>query len=80
MDFPGGPVVKNLPANAGEPGSIPDLERFHMLQDNQACEPQLLNLACREPMLDNKRSHLNEKPTLHLDSSPCLLQLEKAHA
>ena len=22
-DFPGGPVVKNLPSNAGDPGSIP---------------------------------------------------------
>ena len=25
MDFPGGPVVKNLPANAGDMGSIPGL-------------------------------------------------------
>ena len=23
QDFPGGPVVKNLPSNAGDPGSIP---------------------------------------------------------
>ena len=23
-DFPGGPVVKNLPANAGDTGSVPD--------------------------------------------------------
>ena len=29
--FPGGPVVKNLPANAGDTGSIPGLGRFHML-------------------------------------------------
>ena len=28
------PVVKNLPANAGDMGSIPDLGRFHMLWDN----------------------------------------------
>ena len=28
MDFPGGPVVKNLPANAGDTGSIPGLGRF----------------------------------------------------
>ena len=33
-DFPGGSVVKNLPANAGDMGSIPDLERFHMLWSN----------------------------------------------
>ena len=25
LDFPGGPVVKNLPANAGNKGSIPGL-------------------------------------------------------
>ena len=25
-DFPGGPVVKNLPANAGDTGSIPGPE------------------------------------------------------
>ena len=29
MDFPGGPVVKNLPANAGDTGSISGLGRFH---------------------------------------------------
>ena len=40
-DFPGGPVVKNSPANAGDTGSIPDLGRFHM---SQACTPQLLSL------------------------------------
>ena len=32
--FPGGPVVKDLPANAGCTGWIPDLGRFHMLQGN----------------------------------------------
>ena len=30
--FPGGPVVENLPANAGDMGSIPDPGRCHMLQ------------------------------------------------
>ena len=30
MDFPGGPMVRNLPANAGETDLIPDLERVHM--------------------------------------------------
>ena len=29
-DFPGGPVVKNLPANAEDPGLIPVLGRSHM--------------------------------------------------
>ena len=34
QDFPGGAVDKNLPANAGDPGSIPGLGRFHLLQSN----------------------------------------------
>ena len=29
-DFPGGPVVKNLPINTGDVGSIPGLGKFHM--------------------------------------------------
>ena len=33
-DFPGGTVVKNLPANAGGTGLSPGLGRFHMLQSN----------------------------------------------
>ena len=32
--FPGGPVVKNPPANAGYTGSIPGPRRFHMLRDS----------------------------------------------
>ena len=42
-DFPGGPMVKNPPANAGDTGSVPDQGRFHMLQSNSACAPQLLS-------------------------------------
>ena len=33
-DFPGGPVVKNLPVNTGDTGSIPGLGRFHTLWDS----------------------------------------------
>ena len=33
---------ENPPANAGDTGSIPGLGRFHMLQSNKACVPQLL--------------------------------------
>ena len=39
-DFPGGPVVKNLPANAGDTGSISGLGKFHMPQGNYACVSQ----------------------------------------
>ena len=53
-DFPGGPVVENLPAKTGDMGTIPGLGRFHMPQGNwlslcsRAWELQLLNLKCRE--------------------------------
>ena len=33
-DFPGGAVVKNLPANAGDMGSSPGLGRSHMPRSN----------------------------------------------
>ena len=34
QDFPGGAVVKNPPASAGDTGLIPGLERSHMLWSN----------------------------------------------
>ena len=42
QDFPGGPVVKNLPANAGDMGLIPGPGGYCMPQDNNAHELQLL--------------------------------------
>ena len=33
-DFPGGTVVKNLPANAGDTGLSPDAGRSHMPRSN----------------------------------------------
>ena len=33
-DFPGGPMVKNLSANAGGTGSTPGLRRTHMPWSN----------------------------------------------
>ena len=50
-DFPGGSVVKNLPANAGDIGSIPGLGRSHMLWGYSAY--------VLEPMLHEKPSHCN---------------------
>ena len=51
--FCDGLVVKSLPANAGDAGSIPDLGGSHMLYNNWACVPLLLRLcpAAREPQL-----------------------------
>ena len=69
-DFPGGPVVKNPPANAGDIGLIPGLGRSHMQQGNHKL--QLLSLTLRlvkparlEPVACNKRSRLSEKHTHH---------------
>ena len=73
LGFPGGAVVKNLPANAGDMGLSPGLRRSHILQSNKARVPQLLSLRSRahepqllkpthlEPVLCNKGSHRNEK-------------------
>ena len=34
LDFPGGPVVKNPPANAGDTGSVAGPGRFRMLESS----------------------------------------------
>ena len=36
-DFPGGAVVKNLPASAGNMGSSPGLGRFHVPRSKPVC-------------------------------------------
>ena len=43
MDFPGGAVFKNPPANAGDTSSIPGLGRSHMPRSNEAPALQLLS-------------------------------------
>ena len=69
VGFPGGSVVKNLPANAGDTGSIPDPGRFHTPRSKEACVPQLLSPCSRawEPQLmkpTHPRAHTlqQEKP------------------
>ena len=42
-DFPGGPMVRSLPANAEDVGLITGLGRFHMPGRNEAHAPQLLS-------------------------------------
>ena len=75
-DFPGGPVVKNPPANAGNMGLIPGprTQIPHATGQLSPCatatEPWHL-----EPVFWLKRSHC----ALQLKSSPGLPQLEKAH-
>ena len=84
-------MVKDLPGNAGDTDSVPDLGRPHMLQNKQACVPQLLSQGsrAREPQRrkpSRPRAHTpkQEKPPQweahapQLESSPCLPQLEKS--
>ena len=51
--FPGGAVVENSPANAGDTGSSPGLGGSHMPWSGWARVPQLLSLRSRahEPQL-----------------------------
>ena len=51
----GGPVVKNLPASAGDLGLIPGLGGFHMLQGNQARAP---NYGAHRPQTRSPDSQL----------------------
>ena len=48
-DFPGGPLVKNLPYNAGSSGLIPDLgtKTPHAPAVVQLLSPRALEPACR---------------------------------
>ena len=62
-DFPGGAMVKNLLASAGDTGSSPGPGKPHMPQSNKARAPQLLKPTRLEPMFCSKRSHRKEKPT-----------------
>ena len=61
-DIPGGPGVKNLPANAGDTGSISGLGKVHLPQGN--CLGATTTEIHKSESLDfaTKRSHCNEKP------------------
>ena len=61
-DLPGGLVVKNLPANAGDMDSIPGLGRPHVPQGNSLCTTTTEAL---EPVLCSNGSRHNEKPMHH---------------
>ena len=62
LDFPGGAVVKNPPANAGDTGLSPGLGGSHMPWSNEACVPQLLSLrsGARVPQLLSPRATTTE--------------------
>ena len=63
-------MVKNLPANAGDMGSVPAPGRFHMPRGSPVHAPQLVKPTHLEPVPRNERSHCNEKPAHHNQRKP----------
>ena len=76
--FPGGAVVKNPPANAGDTGSSPGPGRSHMPRSSWAREPQLLSLrvwslcsATREAVIvRGPHTAMKSGPTCHNRRKP----------
>ena len=88
MGFPGGAVVENLPANAGDTGSGPGLGGSHMPRSGWAREPRLLGLRfwslCPATggaaIVRGPRTAMKSGPRTAMKSGPRLPQLEKALA
>ena len=80
VGFPGGAVVENLPANAGDTGSSPGLGRSHMPRSNWAREPQLLSLRVWSLCSATREAAMVGGLRTVMKSGPCLPQLEKALA
>ena len=78
--FPGGAVVENLPANAGDMGSSPGLGRSHMPRTNWAREPQLLSLRVWSLRSATREAATVRGPRTAMKSGPRSQELEKALA
>ena len=78
--FPGGAVVENLPANAGDTGSSPGLGRSPMPRSNWTREPQLLSLRIWSLCSPTRETTTVRGPRTVMKSGPCSPQLEKALA
>ena len=78
--FPGGAVVENLPANAGDTGLSPGLGRSHMPRSSWAHEPQLLSLRVWSLCSATREAAIVRGPHTAMKSGPRLPQLEKALA
>ena len=78
--FPGGAVVKNLPANAGDTGSSTGLGRSHMPQSSWAREPQLLSLRVWSLRSVAREAAIVRGPRTAMKNGPHLPKLEKALA
>ena len=80
LGFPGGAVVENLPANAGDTGSSPGLGRSHMPRSNWTREPQLLSLRVWSLCSATREATIVRGPRTVMKNGPRLPQLEKALA
>ena len=78
--FPGGTVVENLPANAGNTGSSPGLGRSHMPRSSWAREPQLLSMRVWSLCSATREAAIARGPRTAMKSGPRLPQLEEALA
>ena len=78
--FPGGGVVENLPANAGDTGSCPGLGGSHMPRSNWARESQLLSLCVWSLCSATREAAIVRGPRTAMKSGPHLPQLEKVLA
>ena len=78
--FPGGAVVENLPANAGDTGSSPGLGGSHVPRSNEAREPQLLSLRVWSLCSAPREAAIVRGPRTAMKTGPRLPQLEKALA
>ena len=74
LESPGGPVVENLSANAGDTGLILGLGRLQM---PQAAEPVSHSYGSPHARALQQESHRAEKHHTATKSSPHLLQLER---
>ena len=78
--FPGGAVVENLPANAGDTGSSPGLGRSRMPRSSCTLEPQLPSLRVWSLCSATRKAVIVRGPCTAMKSGPHSLQLEKALA
>ena len=78
--FPGGAVVENPPANAGDTGSSPGPGGSHTPRSNWAREPQLLSMRLWSLCSAKREAATVRGPRTAMKSGPRLLQLEKALA
>ena len=79
-DFPDGAVVKNLPASAGDTGSIPGPGRSHMPWSNWARVPQLLSLHATTTEARVPRARARQQREATAMRNPCPARKSSPHS